>query len=273
MGKKGRGKRNRSTDEPSPGSETPLLKRPTTSKTLTDFFSDIKRNSINNTMSDWKEHLESVKRDIINTLSKEISDLKSELQQLKVEQVSLKATSDQQTREIAELKAELKDARSTNNVLVHRTNDLEQYSRRESIRISGFPDNPHESAAKCEENVCNFVNDKLKLPVKITPSDIAAAHRLGGSSRHSKPRQVIVKFVSRKLRDRVIGARRVLKGSGITISEDLTKMNYQLLQRARDFNTVESAWSSYGRIICLLKNKSKVSINPQVSLDEQLKSK
>ena len=54
-------------------------------------------------------------------------------------------------------------------------------------------------------------------------------------------------------------AKRRLKGTKVVITE-LTKRRIDLLNRAKGLRNVNTAWTSDGRIICLLGNGRKVSI-------------
>ena len=73
--------------------------------------------------------------------------------------------------------------------------ECEQYSRRESLIISGIPSTVRDN--DLEDTVIEIVNE---LGWQIRPIDICAVHRLGKPSRNSRyPRRVIVRFVNRKV--------------------------------------------------------------------------
>ena len=84
------------------------------------------------------------------------------------------------------------------------------------------------------------------------------AAKVSSSSRkrtaHHRP--IIIKFATYRMRQAVLKARRRLKESGITIVEDLTKKNYDILKKARTSSRVTSVWSQDGRIIAALKTTS-----------------
>ena len=60
------------------------------------------------------------------------------------------------------------------DILLQKSNDNEQYSRLEAIRIYGVPESPRED---CRHAVCDIFRHKLGL--SINPSDINKIHRLG----------------------------------------------------------------------------------------------
>ena len=89
-------------------------------------------------------------------------DLRQELDSLRK---NIKA----KDQKIAELETEIE-------VLKDDQDRLEQYSRRNSLRISGLPEQDGENVLKKVVDLCN---NKLKLPVKI--SDFDRVHRVGKS--------------------------------------------------------------------------------------------
>ena len=88
---------------------------------------------------------------------------------------------------------------------------------------------------------------------------MVAAHRVGKVKNNLQ--SVIVKFQSRKVRDKVIMKRKLLKGSAIGIHEDLTKLNASLLNRLDSSPGISKSWSWIGKIWAIAKgsNAKKVS--------------
>ena len=122
------------------------------------------------------------------------------------------------------------------------TNSNEQlYSRRNHIRIRGLIVNDGDY----KRAVAHFCTNQLSLRnnngkyQRIEESDIDAAHPLPVRSQGSRPGSadslptIIVRFHQRDLRDNIIRSRKLLKGKKITISEDLTARNQQLLSKLR----------------------------------------
>ena len=130
----------------------------------------------------------------------------------------------------------------------------EQYSRRNSLRISNIPESPNEQTDKI---VCELAE---KMNVHIERSDIDRSHRvgrieprLGPGNRHH--RDIIVKFARNNVRDQVFQVRKELRNTtqlkSIFINEDLTKKRSKLLFGARTLrraNVIKAAYSSGGNI-------------------------
>lgn len=137
-------------------------------------------------------------------------------------------------------------------------NESEQYSRRNCLKFYGVKESASEDTDKI---VCQLATERLGVPVTI--ADIDRSHRVASrnvgatdsqtsNDRAKKPRTIIAKFCSYRVRTAVLRARRKLKGSGIGIDEALTSTNQELLQTAKKHAKVKEAWSSDGRIVVLL---------------------
>ena len=90
------------------------------------------------------------------------------------------------------------------NDLEKRNDDLEQYTRKNSLRFAGLEQPENENPTDTVMQVCNSL---LKVQPPIEPSDIDNAHRLGEGT----PRALIVKFTNFRARRRVFEAKRRLK--------------------------------------------------------------
>lgn len=146
--------------------------------------------------------------------------------------------------------------------------ESEQYSRRNSIRISGLA------------SVQNEDTDKLVLEIAtaikadITLSDIDRSHRVGKPGQ-SNNRDLLIKFATYRARDKFIRARRNLKDHDrfgrIFINEDLTKRKSDLLYKARQLkkrNAVNQAWSWDGRIFVKDKRDERFLIASETDFEQ-----
>ena len=139
------------------------------------------------------------------------------------------------------------------------TNDVEQYSRRLNIRIHGLCSNDG------NDNPINTVISflKSKLHVECETDDIEAAHPLpvrphlhptSASPTHNARSSFIVRFRRNQKRLEILLKRRLLKGSGFSISEDLMTLNSQLLNRLNHDDRIQSSWSWNGHVYAIGKN-------------------
>lgn len=131
-----------------------------------------------------------------------------------------------------------------------RMDELESYSRRNCLLIHGVSeDSTRES---CVPAVLNVFNDNLQVP--INASQIDRTHRIGRPNT-TRARPIIVKFVSYEQRHAVFGAKTLLKASGISISESLTRARLELLKTAKVKFGMRNVWSMDSRIKIKYNNK------------------
>jgi hypothetical protein len=130
-----------------------------------------------------------------------------------------------------------------------RVNELEQYNRLFNVRINGLSLNASTpGSGGCTAEVVDFFRNKLKLD--LAESDIVAAHPLPSRSKQPSSTNhdggsattpsIIVRFTRKSTRERVLRQRKVLKGTGIGISDDLTQPSMQLLNRLKNDDRVGS---------------------------------
>ena len=97
-------------------------------------------------------------------------------------------------QENARLKDEIKGANVTSGIALIRIHNLEQHTRKDSIRLFGVKDE------KKDENVTETINKTVKVLEKIGMTvfskDISIAHRLGPFN-ESGCRPIIAKFIVR----------------------------------------------------------------------------
>lgn len=176
----------------------------------------------------------------------------------------IQVTIENKLTEIDHLQSEVGKQKETISSLTSNLNSLEQYTRRNNIRIFGV-------AEQRDENTDQLVSQVAeKLGVRVAPTDIDRSHRVGpppsqdhayadalrstsGKSKH-KARPIIVKFTSYKIKKAIMNERRKLKGSKTVIAEDLTKSNARLLTAAYTNRNTTAAWSIDGRIFAVVKD-------------------
>ena len=130
-------------------------------------------------------------------------------------------------------------------------NQAEQYSRRNNINIIGLDDdNKKENALQTANKVINLLNEKEVCT--LTLKDFDMAHRLPNKEDKAvKNRKVIVKFVSRYVKEQVMRNKRKLAGTGVFINEDLTHLNQEVLMSVKKKmkEEVKEAWSHNGKLL------------------------
>ena len=176
----------------------------------------------------------------------------------------LEASIDTKLSQLRDLSSTVGDNTSKVNELANRLDHIEQYSRRNNIRLLGVKATPNEDTDKI---VCDIAR---QIGVDISPNDIDRSHRLpnrrsadhdsnesyanaAARNNSAPPPPIIVKFMSHKAKFQMMKNRRKLKGSGTVIVEDLTKKNVNLLAQTSRRPSVKASWTSDGRVFALVK--------------------
>lgn len=145
-------------------------------------------------------------------------------------------------------------------LLVQGLDKHEMASRRKVLLLHGIHDDTNISST---QTVLNVLSKHLKL-TDIHAEDFVSCHRLGTPG--NKPRPILVRFSSFKHRSAVWSAKTCLRGTGITISEFLTKTRHDVFMSARKHFGMQQCWTIEGKISIQLpdKSRSKVETMPEL---------
>lgn len=160
------------------------------------------------------------------------------------------------TSRITDLENENAEIKSALSEMKLKTDELEQYSRRSCVRISGIKESQSENV----NGVVGQLIDRLNLDVK--PEDIDRMHRVGRPDRVRNngapmgPRDIIVKLCNSNARLQLLKGRKPLRDNNekIFISEDLTStrmtLAYKCREHVRDKNSeVSKTWTFNGNVL------------------------
>ena len=156
---------------------------------------------------------------------------------------------------VASLESENRDLRGRVAALEFSQDAADQYSRRNSLRVSGFKEQPP------DENTDQLIlNMAAAIGADLSVSEIDRSHRVGPqqvvpTGVSSKPRDIIVKFTSYRSRQKFYTNQAKARRCGYLnhfINEDLTRKRSDLMYRCRDLKrkgVIRDAWTSDGRIL------------------------
>ena len=146
-----------------------------------------------------------------------------------------------------ELKAKILSARQV-------ADNNEQKSRTQCLLIHGIEESDEENT----DQICLSVIAK-DVGVDISIGDIARSHRTGPkksqTTRRTKPRPIIVRFTCIRKRMEVFYNKKNLRGNKAVITESLTAMRLELLNKAKTKYGYRNVWTSEGRIFTKCDNK------------------
>jgi hypothetical protein len=154
--------------------------------------------------------------------------------------------------------------------LKYENDRLEQYTRRESVRIVGLKEDK-------EEDIEQKVLELFKATgVNVEASDLAVVHRTGRKGKH---RHVLARFVSRRKKRELMMAKKNLKDKAVakdvTLFDDLTPLRNRLRQYVKNSGRFERVWTKDGKIYCTrtVPHRGDVSDNEDEKDNENVKNK
>src|SRR5688572_5867928 len=160
-----------------------------------------------------------------------------------------------------------------NKRLIKMNNDLDQMSRNHNLRITRLAVHPQ----SVTDEVITFIHEKMNQTdiSALDISNVSILRKSSASLHHpqqlSTSSTIIVSFVRKAVRDRILRSRRNLKGTHIGITEDLTTANAQFLSTHRKDPRLKNIWSWNGKLYFIsTKDEKKRIATPFVSLDQQL---
>lgn len=139
---------------------------------------------------------------------------------------------------------------------------LEMRSRRKMVLFHGVPEEKGEASTG---TITKLIASKLKLG-DFSSNCISRCHRLGRPL-ENRSRPLLVKFRDVSIRDKVWYAKTILKGSGITQSEFLTKNRHHVFMRARQLFGVTKCWTREGVIHVLAPDGSHHRVESLAELE------
>lgn len=213
--------------------------------------------------------------DLYQELSKNMSNMESKFSKRMSEyELGLKSASKQATTpDIADLSRDftqfksfvldyLEMLRNQMELLISGLDKHEMGSRRKVLLFHGIQ-------KEAKEEPGDVIRSILRDNLKVTPeclSEVRVAHRLGAKAKGYKIRPLLVRFASYTARSDLWDLKKNLKGTGITASEFLTKPRHNAFVAARKHTGMSNVWSTDGRIVLLLPEKSRAKVKCMAEL-------
>lgn len=159
--------------------------------------------------------------------------------------------------DVANLTPKIQDLLQRVEMLEKQHDDLEQYSRRNCVILHGCTSMPESDDYYDFENyVITTLNNKLKLDRPIVNMDIDITHKLKSKSPKNP---IIIKFVRRSTKNLIYNKKTKLKGSGLSITESLTRSRLKLLAAAKQAFGKEKVSTMNGIIYAYLDKRRVIS--------------
>ena len=159
-----------------------------------------------------------------------------------------------------------------------RTDDLEQYGRRHSLRISGIPVSHKEHT---DMLICEVLKNELNIEINM--GNIDRSHRIG-QKKPNLNRPIAVRFINYRLKEHVYANRMYLK-KGYYINESLSKGRSSLFYKARQLKKqklILDTWTRDGNIfvktldstvkVCSRESQLPITFAPTTSVPKPFKT-
>ncbi|PZC85220.1 hypothetical protein B5X24_HaOG202405 [Helicoverpa armigera] len=137
--------------------------------------------------------------------------------------------------------------------LAQELDNMEMRGRRKMVLLHGVAEQAKEDTSQV---VAEVVRSHLEL-ADFSVSEVRRCHRMGRPTGASKPRPILCKLSDVSVRDSIWFAKTKLKGTGITVSEFLTRSRHQLFMSARDKFGVNNCWTKQGFVYVIGSDGSR----------------
>lgn len=146
-------------------------------------------------------------------------------------------------------------------LLARSLDNMEMRGRRGILLLHGVAEAKDEDTAQV---VAQHLKNHMKMS-GFTVGDIKRCHRMGRSSSSQKTRPILFKLRDVVVRDTIWFNKTKLKGSGVTLSEFLTKSRHDVFMAARKKFGVNRCWTRDGCVNVLRSDGTRQRV---VSLSE-----
>lgn len=179
-----------------------------------------------------------------NQCNRAAKSLHQDMVTLKAENALLKESLQQIEERFITLEEERRSDRIDWMIAVDKN---EQYSRKDALRFSGIPHSAGETNEQLEDKIIEIAN---KAGVQLKRDEISVTHRLRPDRKGGVP--TIIKFTSRRAKDKVFFAKKNLKTvedcKDVFITEDLTRLRFRTLLMAKRCPQFKSVSTKGGKI-------------------------
>ncbi|CAG9817123.1 unnamed protein product [Phaedon cochleariae] len=188
---------------------------------------------------------------VIKSVEKNLLELEQKLGDHKNDMLEMKRDNES-TLNI--LDVSIKELIHEKDSLIQKYDNMEQETRRNNLRVFNYEERNREETRK---EIITLFNHKLAT--KLTEEDIEICYRIGKKEdNHQKPRGIFLKLKNYDVRQDIYKKKKLLKGTGIMIREDLTRIRVELLAKAIDKASIEDVWTDAGKIY--VNSNGKISI-------------
>lgn len=184
----------------------------------------------------------------IAACEEEIINIKNDLNQIKTES----------NKKIDSLNSAINNLHDENKELLKLCDHIEQQNKRQNVRIFNFKEEKDENI---KQEVIDLFNNKMQM--QLTANNIEVCHRIG-KTKEGKPRSIFLKLTDFQTKNNIFRKKKLLKGTGVVIKEDLTPVRLGIVNSAIAKTSLRDVWTENGKIIIKIKD----TIRSLTTMDE-----
>ncbi|CAG9823863.1 unnamed protein product [Phaedon cochleariae] len=183
---------------------------------------------------------------VVKTMEKKLSQLEVAVADLQNNYTELK--SDYENK-METMETKIRQLESQKNKTEENMDRMDQESRRTNLRIFSFKENQQENT---REEVIKLLNSKMAL--NLTTRDIELCYRVGKRI-DNKNRGIFLKLKSYETKEGIYSKKKLLKGTGVAIREDLTSVRVEVLNTCIEKFGLKNVWTGNGKIYLNTDNR------------------
>ena len=216
---------------------------------LKNIVADLKtlKDSVSKTVK--SDDLKSV---ITSTITELLKEHKAEIRELLDEKNrKLEEIIETQKCEIEHMKTKMEKMTAENKELtilaksaMSKANWNEQYSRKNNVKLHGVREDRNENTKETFQKIV-----KENTGVNVSDEDILAIHRIPGRKGYQRP--ILVKLKNNSVKSKVMRHRSAMKRKSrneLRLSDDVTQLNSDLINKLSENSRIKSAWYFNGRV-------------------------
>lgn len=132
----------------------------------------------------------------------------------------------------------------TQKKLQHKVDILQQETKKNNIRLMGLKECDNENSENCMKKVKELFATKLETPMN---NEITAVYR-AGKKNMERPRHLVVTFSDTKIKNSIYNKKKLLKGTGIVMKEDLTLERLKIVKNLSEKYGFKNVWTANGNV-------------------------
>nr|CAI5828147.1 unnamed protein product [Callosobruchus analis] len=162
---------------------------------------------------------------------------------------------------IKDLKDETAILRTENEHLMRQIDELDQKARLKNIRIFKLKETD-------DEILTNRVTElfQSKMGIRTRNEDILSCTRTGKKA-ENKTKGILLELANISLKNKIYDKKKLLKGSGVVLKEDLTGNRLKLMELAIEKHSLWHVWS-YRRNVYVYKNNKRHLISCESDINK-----